>query len=123
MKCRIVAIGITCGIIVASLTGCKPLMGVGYFGPEEVRETVVTDKQIDTSGNKENGVQSHYMVYTEVGVFEVDNSFMLGIYNADEIYAKLVKGKKYRITTKGTKVANFFYQEYPYVTKVEPINE
>ena len=118
------SIGVIVLIVVALAAGSVPFfVGIGGFGPTNVVQNVtVTDKKIDVSGNKEDGIESHYMVYTDKGVFEVDNGILLGMWNADEVYAKAVVGKSYTFTTKGNKVVNFFFQEYPYITNIQSSN-
>jgi prepilin-type N-terminal cleavage/methylation domain-containing protein len=88
--------------------------GVGGCGPRNTVETTVISKHIDHSKD-----ESHYMVITEAGGFEVDNGFLLGVSNADEIYGRMKEGRQYRITTKGKRWVNFAFQHYPYIIKVE----
>lgn len=102
------------------LAAAQPIyLGIGGWGPTTTTaEATVTGKHIDISGGK-GSKQSHYMVNTDKGTFEVDNGIMLGIWNADEIYGKLEINKVYNITAQGNKVVGWFYQEYPYITRVE----
>lgn len=86
-------------------------MGVHHFGPTNTyKHCLVTSKHIDHG--KES---SHYMVSTTEGTFEVDNGYLLGVWNADEIYGKIVEKKTYTIVAKGNKQVGMFYQEYPYL--------
>jgi prepilin-type N-terminal cleavage/methylation domain-containing protein len=94
--------------------------GAGVFGPTRSDEITVTRLYVDYSGGKDSQ-SSHYMVGTDKGVFEVDNGLFLGLWNADELYARLKEGQRYRVTTEGNKVVNFWTQSYPYITAVEPI--
>jgi len=104
-------------IIVLILLFIKPILGIFPFGP--VSETAVTVQRlyVDYSGSGDSRA-SHYMVGTDKGVFEIDNSLWNWIWNADELYAKLVAGETYRVKTKGNKVVNFFFQKYPYIIEV-----
>lgn len=104
------------GLIAA--IGIRPLVGVFPFGPESTLNVNVTRLYVDVSGSGEDK-ESHYMVGTDQGVFEVDNSLWLWIWNSDEIYAQLQQGSNYTINIKGRKVVNWFYQEYPYITSVK----
>lgn len=90
--------------------------GTGGFGPERTQNVVVKRLYVD-SGTKESG--SHYMVGTDKGVFEVDNGILLGMWNADEIYAQMEQGKSYTIRTKGNRVVGFMFQYYPYIVEVK----
>lgn len=111
-------------LVLGLLIGRPFIFGIGGCGPTNVVQNVtVTDKKIDVEGGgRDKKVESHYMVYTDAGVYEVDNGIMLGMWNADEVYAKLIVGKTYTLTTKGNRVVNFFYQEYPYITNVQLSN-
>lgn len=93
------------------------IYGVGGFGPQRTVIATVNTKHVDSGEN------SHYMITTDAGVFEVDNGFMLGVWNSDEIYGSIQDRKKYKFTTKGNKVIGMFFQEYPYIIKCEEIIE
>lgn len=111
------------GVCFAALISIKPMLGMFPFGPESEVEATVTKTYVDVSISKDSDgnshSSSHYMVGTDKGVFEVDNSLWLWIWNADEIYGSLENGKTYKLTTKGKKFANFFMQQYPRIVKVE----
>lgn len=94
------------------------IMGTFPFGPVQTKEVTVNRLYVDYSGGKDSQ-RSHYMVGTDVGVYEVNNSWWLGIWNADELYSKLQQGKRYRISSKGNQVLNMFVQKYPGITKIE----
>ena len=92
--------------------------GVNGFGP--VKEQVVTVERLYVDGGK----PSHYMVGTDKGVFEVSNfRFPIQIWNSDEIYSNLKVGEKYTIKTKGNKILNWWFQEYPYIIEVKEITK
>lgn len=94
--------------------GCSYRYGVDGFGPVVTQTATVERLYVD------NGGSSHYMVGTDKGVFEVSNGWLLGLWNADELYAKLEAGETYTITTKGNKVVGWFFQQYPYIIEVKP---
>jgi hypothetical protein len=95
--------------------------GAGIFGPTRTVEVKVGRMYVDYSGSGDSR-SSHYMVGTDQGVYEVDNGLFLGVWNADELYAKLKEGGRYRVTTEGNKVVGFWTQSYPYITAVETIS-
>lgn len=97
-----------------------PVIGVFPFGPEKTVTAKVERLYVDYSGGKESS-SSHYMVGTDQGVFEVDNSMWLWIWDADERYASLKAGETYRLRVKGRKVLNFFFQQYPGIVSVEKV--
>lgn len=96
------------GVVVVSL-----LVGVGGWGPTHTYEATVTRLYVDVQRGK-----SHYMVGTDCGVFEVANGWLLDVWNADELYSKLVIGRRYRLVTKGRQWTNWLLQEYAYITKI-----
>lgn len=93
--------------------------GVGGFGPTVTQDVTVFRTYIDIGGEKKT--ESHYVVVTDKGSFEVDNGLLLGMWNADDIFGQMQQGKKYRITSKGKRYQNMFMQEFPYIIKVENI--
>jgi len=106
-------------VVVLMLTFAANL-GIGSFGPTLIQDVVVQRTYVDFSGTGDDK-ESHYMVGTDKGVFEVANGLLLGLWNSDELYAQMQSGKRYRITTKGKRVVGMFFQEYPYVVAVQPI--
>jgi len=104
------------GIMLVTMSTCA--LGVGGFGPTETQVVTVSKTYIDVSGSGKDA-SSHYIVATDKGSFEVDNGVLLGIWNADDIYGKIVTGKTYKITTMGKRYQNFFMQEFPYIVKVD----
>lgn len=93
--------------------GC--VLGTGGWGPENDLTVQVQRLYVDA------GEASSYMVGTDKGVFEVDNGWMLGVWNADEIYSRLEVGRRYEITTKGNRVVAWYSQSYPYIVRVRAL--
>lgn len=107
--------------IVAALVGAAiayPAIGIFPFGPEKTITAKVERLYVDYSGGKDSS-SSHYMVGTDQGVFEVNNSMWLWMWDADERYASMKQGETYRLRVKGKKVLNMLFQEYPGVISVE----
>ena len=105
-------------IILCVIAGMLPdvIFGVGVCGPTNKVTATVEKLYVDNSGSS-----SHYMVATNVGIFEVDNSFWLGVYNSDELYSSLVAGQTYELTTEGNQVNNFMMENYPYISTIRKI--
>lgn len=95
-----------------------PVLGMFPFGPEKTVTAKVERLYVDYSGGK-NSSSSHYMVGTDQGVFECDNSLWLWIWDADERYSSMKQGETYRLRVKGKKVLNMLFQEYPGIVSVE----
>lgn len=94
-----------------------PILGTFPFGPQREVTATVTRLYVDARG--ENG--SSYMVGTDKGVFEVDNSLWLWKWNADHRYSQLKEGKSYRLTVKGNEVVGFLFQSYGGIIGVEAV--
>jgi hypothetical protein len=106
-------------LMVIGLFFIGPCIGVGAFGPDgRVEAATVSRAYVDVSKSGDV-MESHYMVATDKGVFEVDNSILMGIYNADEIYGQIREKNTYNFSIKGRKVVNLFFQAYPYIRTVE----
>lgn len=95
--------------------------GIGGWGPTSTVDAKVLKTYVDVSKDDEGGSTSHYMVITDKGSFEIDNGFLLGMWNADDMFGKIQEGKTYRFTTKGRRYQNMFMQEMPYITHVDSI--
>lgn len=108
-------------LILGGLLLIKPIMGIYPFGPIETKTMTVTRLYIDVSGS-DKSTSSHYMVGTDKGVYEVDNSLWLWLWNADEIYAKLKQGETYKVTIKGNKMVNMIFQDYPGIISVQSVD-
>lgn len=85
--------------------------GVHGYGPvKTVQAAKILNKHVDASGR-----DSHYMVTTDQGTFEVQNGWLLGVWDADQIFGQLELGKTYALHTKGNQETGWLYQEYPYI--------
>ena len=117
---KTVVLFILASVVAASIFFCLTWafwLGGHGWGPYHEVDATITRAYVDT-GDK----HSHYMVGTDNGVFEVQNGFLLGVYNADEIYSKFRENHKYHIKTKGNKIVWWFgIQEYPYVVKADEL--
>ena len=120
MRSRNRGIGIVLFVVLLIASLCAwPVMGIFPFGPERHELVVIKRLYIDYSGGSDSA-SSAYMVGTDKGVFEVDNSLYLGIFNADEIYAQMQEGMTCTVRVVGHKYVNFFLQQYPGITSVRP---
>lgn len=91
-----------------------PVLGVDGYGPVNKYSVTVISKHIDAQKDS-----SSYMVNTDVGTFEVDNGILLDVWNADEIYGRILVDHAYCFTAKGNRVTNFWMQQYPYILEVK----
>lgn len=119
MKTGIIAT-VLLALLFAAFAGFNSLIGVGGWGPDKTQTITITRCYVDVSGSGDSR-ESHYMVGSDKGTFEVDNGLMLGVWNADDIYAKMREGRTYEVQTKGNRVVNFFMQEYPYIVAVREV--
>lgn len=95
------------------LTLSYPVFGLFPFGPEETIVAKVERLYVDS--------RSYYMVGTYQGVFEVNNSTWLWMWDANERYANIKEGGTYKFRVKGRKMLNILFQEYPGIISVTPM--
>jgi len=108
-------------LLFVGVASCNPILGIGGWGPKNTHVATVNNMYVDISGAGDSR-KSHYMIGTDKGVFEVQNSLIMWLWNADEIYSKVKNGQTYTFTTKGNKVVCWLFQEYPYVIKMESVD-
>lgn len=115
-------VGLLITIVFGGFVGCAAAAGDGSWGfgeDERAVEVLVNDKHEDHAQNS----GSSYMVGTDQGTYEVDNGFILGMWDADEVYGSIKVGGRYRFTVQGSTTASWWTQTYPYITKVEELEE
>ena len=108
-------------LLIAGIFSLSPILGLYPFGPESTEVVTVNRLYVDVSGSKDS-TKSSYMVATDKGVFEMNNSLWLWVFNIDEIYGQLEAGKKYEVTVKGNKLVNLLFQVYPHILTVKELN-
>lgn len=102
---RTIAAALVAAALVAGTAGC-----VSYA--ERPAETCsVSDK--DRSTDKDGS--SVYRVYTDCGVFSVEDRMFLGKFNSADTYAAIEVGKTYLITSVG--VRNGFFSMFPNIVE------
>jgi hypothetical protein len=80
------------GVLALALLCC----GGYYFGSEDTATCTVEDK--DRSSSQSGSV---YRVYTDCGVFEVEDAMLRGNFASADLYAELDTGGTYEFTTIG----------------------
>lgn len=111
------AVPVVClALLIGIFFGVPYSLGLYPFGPESTQTITVDRLYVDAHGKS-----SSYMVASDKGIFEMDNSIILGIYNIDELYGKLEAGKSYEVTVKGGKLLNFLFQAYPCIMTVQEV--
>jgi hypothetical protein len=115
LKFELLLVVIFVAIVILPVS-CSIFLGVGGFGPKEGHENVtIKSKHLDSQENS-------YMLVTDKGVFEVGNGFLLGMWNADEVYGEIEVGSIYNLETKGNKVLSWYVQAYPYVVEYRKLD-
>jgi hypothetical protein len=99
-------------LVVGIVLGIPYAFNIYPFGPQSTETITIERLYVDVTGKTSN-----YMIGSNKGVFEMDNSMILGIYNIDELYSNLEVGQTYEVKTKGEKVLNFLIQSYPHITE------
>ncbi len=83
---------------------------------EEVIECTVQDKWV-----KRNGESEKYLVSCDEEVYQITDNILYGKFNSSDIYAKLKKDSKYKLTVTGFR--NGFLSSYKNINKFEEVNE
>jgi len=96
--------------VIAVLLCC----GGYYFGSEDTATCTVEDKDRSTA----NGT-SVYRVYTDCGVFEVEDAMMRGNFASADLYADLDEGTTYEFTTIGWRLP--FLSMFPNIIESTPV--
>lgn len=78
----------------------------------------VKDKWIKQDNNSENS-KDKYMIQCDDKVYEITDLFFKFKFNSSDIYAKLEKNKKYKITTTGYRIP--FLSWYQNINEVEEL--
>lgn len=113
----ILAVPVVCVVLLVGIFfGLPYSLGLYPFGPESTQTITVERLYVDISGKSSN-----YMISSDKGIFEMDNSLILQIFNIDELYGQLEAGKSYEVTVKGGKLLNFLFQTYPHITTVKEV--
>lgn len=101
------------GAPIALLFGGAAICGDGSYGFGS--EGKVCAKILSKHVDPRSGAGSSYMVTTDKGTFEIENGFILGVWNADDLYGGLEVGESYALDVRGDEVLNFALQQYPFV--------
>lgn len=96
-------------LVLASLTGCETT------SPEQ--PCTVTDK--DHTINPEDG-SGIYRIYSDCGVFNVEDAPFVGQFNSADTYAQIEVGKTYEFTTYGYR--NGFFSMFPNIVKAVEVS-
>lgn len=107
MKKTLAALAVT--VAALTLTGCAPT------SPEEGLTCTVTDK--DRSTDSEGA--SVYRVYSDCGVFNVEDAALIGKFNSADLYASIEPGKTYTFETYGFR--NGFFSMFPNITSATEV--
>jgi len=91
--------GAAIGIAAAAVGGIASCSH-NYLEEKSVVATV-TEKAIHVDGDKDSGVTSTYMIYTDHGVFTNRDSLSKGKFNSSDIYGQLKVGCTYKFNYHG----------------------
>lgn len=113
---HITAIGSILAAIVAALVARKPVAGFGAWGQRRTITATVRKTWVDVQWGF-----SHYLVATDLGVFEIANNRRAGVRNADELFGSLEPGKAYTLVVRGNTVTNALATYYPLIVSAQPV--
>ncbi len=86
------------------------------YGNEQQVTCTVDDKWIKRSDEKDI-----YMVSCDEKVYKITDLFYKGKFDSSNIYAKLKKGKKYKLTVTGYR--NGYFSSYQNINEVEEVSK
>lgn len=89
------------------------------YGNKQVHAVTVkkTEQVTKVTGNGEDiSVRSYYLVFTDKGVFRIEDQLFFGKFNSSDLYGELELGKTYQITTTGFR--NGFFSMYPNIVSI-----
>ncbi len=87
------------------------------YGNEQQVTCIVKEKWIKRASSKEI---EKYLVACGDEVYQITDLFYKGKFNSSNIYARLEKGKKYKLTVTGYR--NGYFSSYQNINEVEEIN-
>ncbi|WP_458682249.1 hypothetical protein [Prescottella equi] len=107
MKFKIAAAALA-AVAAASLTSCA-------YVNNKTQDCVVTEKDRTA---KSGSNSSEMRVYTDCGVFVIEDNFIAG-FNSADIFGTLKPGHKYQLETGGFRSG--FFSEFPKILKAKEI--
>ena len=104
------------GFVVFSIIGFVLVMVlnifISYGNEQEVVATVTDKERVNDSEN------SYYLVFTDNGVFTIQDQFFHGKFNSSDMYGGLKKDHKYRFVLNGYRIP--FLSSYQNVRSFVP---
>jgi hypothetical protein len=100
---RLVAAAALAALVALGTAGCAPT------SPTTTCTVDDKDRSSSTDG------KSVFRVYTDCGIFNVEDAAFLGQWNSADTYAQIKVGKTYQFTTYGYR--NGFLSQYPNITE------
>ncbi|MBM4592645.1 hypothetical protein GS454_04655 [Rhodococcus hoagii] len=107
MKFKIAAAALA-AVAAASLTSCA-------YVNNKTQDCVVTEKDRTA---KSGSNSSEMRVYTDCGVFVVEDNFLSG-FNSADLYGRIKPGTKYQIESGGVRIG--FLSEFPKIINAKEI--
>lgn len=97
------------------------IIGGIYFSTLNYRNKKNTICVVKDKWVKPSSKSSKYLVQCNNEVYEITDLFFKGKFNSSDIYIKLKKGHKYKITTTGYRIR--FFSQYKNINKVKELKE
>lgn len=85
----------------AVIIAASVVLALGACATSPETACTVADKDRSSVTTEEGGLSTVYRVYTDCGVFNVEDALLLGKWNAADTYAGIEVGKTYEFTTYG----------------------
>lgn len=105
-------------LIIAGLAigGALGLSSCAYQNTSPEQACTVQDKAVTIASK-----QTQYKVWTDCGVFVIEDSFVHGTWNSADLYGRIEKGHTYELETYGPR--NGFFSLFPNIVSIQEVSK
>ena len=106
------------------LLGCLGILAIAgacVFFIGSCQQFHGTRSTVDVVVQKREYVKPNYLIYTDRGVFAINDSVLHGQFDSSDKYGSMVEGKSYRISTYGYRWPVMSW--YPIILTIEEVTD
>ena len=93
------------------------IFSISSYANRNIVTTKVTDKERITMSSGNNSVSSIYLIYTDAGVFSLEDDLFYLNFNSSDWYGQIKRDSTYTFTTTGYRIG--FLSKYPNIVKIQ----